>query len=82
MKLNELLGRVEILTDIELFEGSTELWVASKEKLIKKDITVGNYYNDCREELYDKYNDYEVVGIFITSDNKMQITIYKEEKSE
>lgn len=78
MKLDELLCRVEMLTNIELYEGSTELWVASKEKLIKKDITVGSYYNDCREELYDKYNDYEVIGISVTSDNKMQITIYKE----
>ena len=78
MKLNELLGKVEILTDIELYESPTKLWDAKKEKLIEKDITVSKYYSR-RKDLYSEYGNCEVVGIFINSDKKMQITIYKKE---
>ena len=77
MKLNELLGTVELSLDIELYESSTEFWGASKEKLIKKDITVNDYYTDYKKELRNKYGNYKVIGIFITSDSIMQITIYK-----
>lgn len=76
MILNELLGQVEILTDIVLYESSSEHWDDTKETLIKKDITVADYYSNREKELYDKYSRCEIIGITIEK-NALRITVYK-----
>lgn len=78
MNLSELLGKVEILTKIELYESSSNLWDKDDEKLIKDDIEVCDYYYDSRcYELRKKYENYDVIGILVSSKYIMQITIYK-----
>ena len=69
MKLTELLFKVEIFTNIYLYESKTRLWNTPDETLISNKATVKELYKS-------KYKNYEVIGI-TTEANALRITIYK-----
>ncbi len=77
MILDELLSIVESNENLELWVTTNDkVWCADDEKCITS-LPVRNYFT---RKLSDEYGNCKVMGIMITGNGSLRVTVYKEEK--